>query len=73
MSPATADREQIGTLADRDIDTEDGEDLPPHLREPAVDMDDCYGPVPPTAEEPYTQQDPFVRDFGVLPSPSIKR
>lgn len=68
MSPATADREQLGSLADADIDTDDGEELPPHLREPTLDADDCWGPVPPTQEDPYVGQDPYVRDYGPLGS-----
>jgi hypothetical protein len=71
MSPETNDREELGFLADNpaDVDPADKDELPDHLKEPAVDFEDCYGPVPPTAEEPYAQQDPFVRDASPLPSP----
>lgn len=75
MSPDTNDREQLGMLADHpsDVDPDDDDELPDHLKEPLEDAEDCYGPVPPTAKEPYTQQDPLTRDTSVLPSPSIKR
>lgn len=68
------DREQLGFLADKPIDTmDDPEGLPAHLRDPIEDPEDCFGPVPPTNNDPYVQQDPFVRDSSPLPSPAIKR
>ena len=73
MSPASADREQMSYLADKDIDTDDGEDVSMHLRDQTVDPEDCFGPVPPTAPNPYAQQDPFVRDSSPLPSSGIAR
>lgn len=73
MSPDVATREPITNMSKNDIDTDGNEDLPTHLREPTVDMADCYGPVPPTAEEPYTTQDPGVRDYSPLPTPGIRR
>lgn len=76
MSPDINSREQLGSLKQQDIDTVDdhgNEDLPPHLREPVYDAEECFGPVPPTGEEPYTQQDPFVRDYSPLPSSRIMR
>lgn len=72
-SPDVASREQIGSLKQHDIDTEEEDELPPHLREPEVDEKDCWGPVPPTGELPYTQQDPLVRDSSPLPSSRIMR
>lgn len=62
-------REQLGNLKDRDIDTEDGEELAPHLRDPLYEPEDTWGPVPPDAPDPYVQQDPFARDWGVMPTP----
>lgn len=56
------DREQLGSLGDYDIDTDDDADVSAHLREPAVDAADCFGPVPPTGEDPYATPDPFARD-----------
>lgn len=73
MSPDVATREPLDKMSKNDIDTDGDTDLPTHLREPTLDMEDCYGPVPPTAEEPYTTQDPNVRDWGVLPTPGIRR
>lgn len=73
MSPDIATREPITNMSKNDIDTDGDTDLPSHLREPTVNMEDCYGPVPPTAEEPYTQQDPNVRDFSPLPTSGIRR
>ena len=73
LSPDSNDREQLGSLKQRDVDTDDGDDLPPHLREPVYSAEECFGPVPPTGEEPYAQQDPLVRDWSPLPSSSIMR
>lgn len=74
LSPETSDREALGYLADQDIDTiDDDEYLPTHLREPFETPEDCYGPVPPDAEEPYAQQDPFVRDASPVPSSPIRK
>lgn len=73
LSPDINSREQLDSLKQRDIDTDDGMDLPPHLREPVYDAEECFGPVPPTGEEPYMQQDPLVRDYSPLPSSRIMR
>lgn len=68
MSPSVASREQIGSLGDpEDIDTQDDSELPTHLREPLYDEEDCYGPVPPTAEDPFVQADPYAQDWGAHP------
>lgn len=68
LSPETNNREQLGTLAGQPIDTVgDEDDMPEHLRDPTVNPDDCYGPVPPDAEEPYVGQDPFTRDVAPQP------
>lgn len=64
----------MGAISARAIDTvDDPEGLPDHLLEPQVTPDECYGPVPPEAEDPYVGQDPFVRDWSVLPTPGIHR
>lgn len=74
MSPETADREQLGYLADRDTDSAgDDDELPTHLRDPQEDPEQCWGPVPPVQGDPYVQQDPFTRDTSPLPTPPIKR
>ncbi len=66
-------REALTSLADVDVDTEQGDELPPHLREPLYDEEDCYGPVPPTAEQPGVYSDPFVRDSSPVPTSGIRR
>ena len=75
LSPDTSDREALGYLADHpaDVDPNDDDELPSHLRDPMEDPEDCWGPVPPVTPDPYVQQDPFVRDSSPLPSPPIKR
>jgi hypothetical protein len=68
LSPDINSREQLGALSAKAMDTvDDPEDLPNHLFEPLVDPEDCYGPVPPVAENPYVGQDPFVRDYAPQP------
>ena len=70
LSPDINSREQLGKLQSG---TPDEYDIASHLTDPIEDEEDCYGPVPPDAEEPYVGQDPFVRDYGPLPTPPIKR
>ena len=68
LSPDVNNREQLGSISAKGIDTvNDVDKMPDHLTEPAVDPEDCYGPVPPDAEPPYVGQDPFARDSA--PSP----
>ena len=62
-------REQIGSLA-----ADDFEDiLPDHLREPELDLEDYFGPVPPSAGEPNVSSDPFTRDYHVIPTRPVYR
>jgi hypothetical protein len=69
MQPDFSSREQLGKIAkDRDPD-----ELAPHLIEPEVDFEDCYGPVPPTDKNPYALPDPYTRDTSPVPTPPIKR
>ena len=71
MSPSMADREQLGKIS---IDTlEDPDQVAPHLQEPELDQEDCWGPVPPVAPNPYNMPDPYTKDFNVIPTPPIKR
>ena len=67
----TANREQIGSLGKKDKPNE--EELSPHLMEPEVDPEDCWGPVPPKNPNPYATSDPFTQDYGVLPTSPIRR
>lgn len=71
MSPSMADREQLGRNSIKDKDSPD--EVAPHLQEPLYDEEDCWGPVPPTAQNPYALPDYYAKDFGVLPTPPIKR
>lgn len=70
MSPATADREQLGRLTTGDGDEEE---LAPHLRDQVLEPDECWGPVPPVNGDPYVGQDPYARDTSPLPTSPIKR
>lgn len=65
ISTKLAKREQMGSLAG------DGDEIASHLQEPEVDVEDCYGPVPPMGEEPGVFADPYTVNYHVLPtSPS---
>lgn len=72
LSPSTNDREQLGYLADPDVD-DDEDMMSGHLNEPQEDPEDCWGPVPPVNGDPYVQQDPFARDTSPLPTSPIRR
>jgi len=65
MSPHLAQRDEIPYLGKKR--KKEDEEIASHLMEPEVDMDDCYGPVPPRAEEPGVFIDPFAQDFHVIP------
>lgn len=71
MSPSMADREQLGRISIKD--SEDPEEVSPHLREPLYDEEDCHGPVPPTRQNPYALPDPYTQDYNVIPTPTIRR
>jgi len=71
MGPEFSDREQLGRISTKDTDEEDL--TSPHLREPDYPEEETWGPVPPTGEDPYALPDPYTKDYGVLPTPSIKR
>lgn len=71
MAPSMADREQIGRVSVKDKD--DPEELAPHLMEPEFEQEECWGPVPPTAPNPYAMPDFYSKDFNVIPTPPIKR
>jgi hypothetical protein len=69
LSPATSEREQLGRISAKDMDDE----LAPHLSEPDVTPEECWGPVPPTSEKPGVHADAWAKDHSPLPTPSIKR
>lgn len=67
-SPDINSREQLGAISAKAIDTvADPDGLPDHLLDPTVTPEECFGPVPPDAEEPYVGQDPFARDYAPKP------
>ena len=72
IGPDFSDREQLGRISSKDKQDEPDE-LAPHLREPVYSEDDCWGPVPPTQENPYMVPDPYSKDYHVIPTPQIKR
>lgn len=71
MAPSMADREQLGKISIDNLD--DPDQVAPHLQEPEVDAEDCWGPVPPVAPNPYAMPDFYTKDFNVIPTPTIKR
>ena len=74
LSPDINSREAIDAMTSKGIDTiDDWDDMPEHLREPMLTPEECFGPVPPSAEEPYVGQDPFARNTSVLPTSSIRK
>jgi hypothetical protein len=69
MSPHLTQRDEIPYLGKKR--NKEDEEIADHLMEPNVDMEDCYGPVPPTTEEPGVYTDPFSQDYHVIPNPAI--
>lgn len=66
MSSHLAQRDEIPYLGKKRKKEED--EIAPHLMEPELDMEDCWGPVPPNREnEPGVFIDPFTQDYHVLP------
>jgi hypothetical protein len=70
MGPDFADREQLGRVSIKDVDEEE---ISPHLIDPVHSEEECWGPVPPTDNDPYAIADPYTRDYHVIPTPPIKR
>ena len=64
------DREAIGRLRHGEPE-EDA--VSSHLREPELTPEECWGPVPPTSKKPGVYSDPWVNDYGPLPTPSAGR
>lgn len=71
LSSHLAQRDEIPYLGIKRKKEED--ELASHLMEPELDMEDCYGPVPPTTEEPGVYADPFTKDYHVVPSANHRR
>jgi hypothetical protein len=67
------DMDLVGALTDFKKEDPTGE-VVPHLRDPFLEPEETFGPVPPTAEEPYTTiDDPLARDTSPLPTSPISR
>lgn len=64
------ERETIGSLTHGEPDEEA---TAPHLREPELTPEECWGPVPPISEEPGLYADPWVNDYSPLRSKPIYR
>ena len=71
ISSHLTQRDEIPYLGVKRKKEED--ELSSHLMEPELDMEDCYGPVPPTTEEPGVYADPFTKDYHVIPSANHRR
>jgi hypothetical protein len=69
MGPEMADREQLGKISK----SRDPDEISPHLQEPQYSDEECWGPVPPTEENPYMLPDPYTKDTSPLPTSPIKR
>ena len=63
------DREQLGKISKNTGENE----ISSHLQDPLYSEEDCWGPVPPTQENPYMVSDPYSKDYHVIPTPQIKR
>lgn len=76
MPPTGWSREQLTFLNSSDLDTVDDEGnetlLPPHLRDPMYDEEDCFGPVPPGDNAVYPEMDYFTTDVNPLPTRNIR-
>ena len=71
ISPHLAQRDEIPYLGVKRNPEED--EIAAHLQEPEEDMEDCYGPVPPTTEEPGVYADPYSQDYHVIPKADHRR
>jgi hypothetical protein len=71
MSTHLAQRDEIPYLGKKRKKEED--EISAHLMEPEADMEDCYGPVPPTAEEPGVFIDPYTTNWHVTPKADHRR
>lgn len=70
QTPATASREELEDLTAFD----DADLLAPHLSEPQLSPEECWGPVPPQKKnDPGVHADPWVRDIYPVRSRHIGR
>lgn len=72
--PYGANREEITSLGSKD---DDSEEISDHLiiddENEFQEDEDVFGPVPPTGPKHYVTNDPFTRDYFVLPTKPIYR
>jgi hypothetical protein len=52
-------RGHLEPIKKNDVDSTEG--IASHLIEPEVAPEDCFGPVPPTSEDPHVISDPYNR------------
>ena len=68
LSPSVNSRESLGAISAKAIDTvADPDGLPDHLLDPTVTPEECFGPVPPDAEDPSVHMDPYSKDYAPQP------
>jgi len=68
LSPDVNSRESLGAISAKALDTvADPDGLPDHLLDPTITPEECEGPVPPDAEDPYVTADPFAKDYAPQP------
>lgn len=72
LAPSLIDREQLGSLADAEPMSRT-QGISSHLLDPNVDIDDCFGPVPPGDNDARVNADPYTLDYSPLPSPTRPR
>jgi|LakMenEpi03Aug12_release.lakeMendotaPanAssembly.Ray.scaffolds.fasta_scaffold01425_16 hypothetical protein len=68
LSQDLTSREQLGSIADPE-----DEKIISHLSEPEVDLEDCYGPVPPISDDVGVFPDMYTKDYHVIPHSPIYR
>lgn len=66
-----SNREQIGKISVKQLT--DDEEIAPHLQDRIYDEEDCQGPVKPSGKNPYALPDFYAKDYGVLPTGTIRR
>ena len=71
MSPHLSQRDEIPYLGKKRKKEED--EISAHLMEPELDMEDCYGPVPPVTQEPGVFIDPYTQNWHVTPKADHRR
>ena len=68
LSQDLTSREQLGSITDPE-----DEKIISHLSEPEVDLEDCYGPFPPTSDDVGVFPDMYTKDYHVIPHSPIYR